>query len=64
MIADFFLSGHVKPNPNDQGKPTENTLVDQYANLCPKFDPEVIVCTISVNRSNGRRLNKWHRGVS
>ena len=34
-----FLPQYVKPNPNDQGKPTENTLVDQYGKSI-KFDPD------------------------
>lgn len=34
-----FLPQYVKPNPNDQGKPTENTLVDQYGKAI-KFDPD------------------------
>lgn len=33
-----FLPQYVKPNPRDQGKPTENTLVDQNGNPV-KFDP-------------------------
>ena len=34
-----FLPQYVKPNPKDQGKPTENTLVDQYGNPV-RFDPD------------------------
>lgn len=34
-----FLPQYVKPNPKDQGKPTENTIVDQYGNRV-KFDPD------------------------
>lgn len=34
-----FLPQYVKPNPNDKGKPTENTLVDQYGNPV-RFDPD------------------------
>lgn len=34
-----FLPQYVKPNPSDQGKPTENTLVDVYGNAV-KFDPD------------------------
>ena len=34
-----FLPQYVKPNPNDQGKATENTIVDVYGNSIP-FDPD------------------------
>jgi len=34
-----FLPQYVKPDPKAHGKPTENTLVDQYGNPV-KFDPD------------------------
>ena len=34
-----FLPQYVKPDPKLHGKPTENTLVDQYGNSV-KFDPD------------------------
>ncbi len=34
-----FLPQYVKPNPHDEGKATENTLVDVYGNSIP-FDPD------------------------
>ena len=34
-----FMAQYVKPNPKDQGRPTEYGLVDMYGNSV-KFDPD------------------------